>query len=486
MFPRNVLPRIGLPAVALILALSIPWRAQGTTWELLATRPHLSWWDTSFLGTSWVGVPLCSFDFGGSFGTVAVGNADTIIELSPKAECDLDTDCYAARVVALQWRSVEMFDPGFGRDYYFLRLLQSSADESCRLNVYYSYVPYCGYPLYDQFVAFSYSLRKGSLDGPEVHKGFLSFGIIDAEVGSKPAPGALVLPGINGGFWAQGYKEFYGSGDSGTTKAPVRWTADYADTSLPSFRLQVQPVDVTACLNSSVEFSVCAEEGFPFGYQWRHNGVAIPGANGKVYAINGVQVADGGWYDVVPINGACVSGSNVARLIVQTPVWIAAHPRGGSIRPGDTLTLSVIAPGNPAPFFQWRRNELPLEDGGRVAGATTAKLTITAVAFEDEGWYDVVVSNACGTATSGYARIAVVEPPVEISAPVLKGRKLHCEFRAEPGRLYVVQSSADLAVWDYEFIPAVTAGTVAVDIPVDGPANRRFYRVLCVVRPGTF
>jgi hypothetical protein len=80
---------------------------------------------------------------------------------------------------------------------------------------------------------------------------------------------------------------------------------------------------------------------------------------------------------------------------------ILAGPVAGAAAIGDPVTLSVEASGEPPPSFQWRRNGVP------ITGATGRTLTISSAAVSDSGSYDVVATNASGSALSAAARVAV-------------------------------------------------------------------------------
>ena len=67
------------------------------------------------------------------------------------------------------------------------------------------------------------------------------------------------------------------------------------------------------------------------------------------------------------------------------------------------MTFTVTADGSPTPAYQWRKNTVPLTNGGNISGATTATLTVNPVAAADAGHYDVVATNSCGSVTSGAA-----------------------------------------------------------------------------------
>jgi hypothetical protein len=83
------------------------------------------------------------------------------------------------------------------------------------------------------------------------------------------------------------------------------------------------------------------------------------------------------------------------------PPTILSQPIGGPAEIGDAVTLSVQAGGEPQPDLQWRKDGTPLE------GAIGRRLTIAAAALSDSGAYDVVATNALGSATSERARVTV-------------------------------------------------------------------------------
>jgi uncharacterized delta-60 repeat protein len=89
---------------------------------------------------------------------------------------------------------------------------------------------------------------------------------------------------------------------------------------------------------------------------------------------------------------------------------------------GTTTTFSVVAGGSEPLSFQWRKEGVPLVDGGNLAGATTAVLRLTNVLRGDGGGYSVVVSNGLGSVTSAVANLTVTDPVI-IVQPLSQNRE---------------------------------------------------------------
>jgi len=93
----------------------------------------------------------------------------------------------------------------------------------------------------------------------------------------------------------------------------------------------------TVTSGSSATFTVTATEITPLTYQWRKDGVEIPGATASSYTISSAQPWHIGDYSVVvtDVNGATIiSGSALLQIAnVSTGVWkglVAYYPFDGS------------------------------------------------------------------------------------------------------------------------------------------------------------
>ncbi|MFZ4431188.1 MAG: immunoglobulin domain-containing protein, partial [Phycisphaerales bacterium] len=115
--------------------------------------------------------------------------------------------------------------------------------------------------------------------------------------------------------------------------------------------------------------------------------------------------ADAASYDCVVTNACGSVTTDAAELTVQTAPTITTQPVAPALVPGATASFSIVAEGSGL-AYQWRRNGTALTSGGRVSGATTSSLSITAVTSADQGTYDCVVTGACGRVTSSTAALS--------------------------------------------------------------------------------
>jgi hypothetical protein len=83
--------------------------------------------------------------------------------------------------------------------------------------------------------------------------------------------------------------------------------------------------NTTVMENDPVTFYVAATGTAPLTYQWRKDGINIPGANGPNYAISAAQASDEGAYSVVVTNAGGTATSAPASLTVST-VFVLLSP----------------------------------------------------------------------------------------------------------------------------------------------------------------
>jgi hypothetical protein len=97
---------------------------------------------------------------------------------------------------------------------------------------------------------------------------------------------------------------------------------------------------------------------------------------------------------------------------VIVPPDVVQQPEDAILAQGQTASFTAVASGSSPLSYQWRFNGSDLIEGGRFLGVNSNRLAIAHCQSSDAGNYDVVVSNACGAATSRTATLTVLQPPI--------------------------------------------------------------------------
>ena len=168
--------------------------------------------------------------------------------------------------------------------------------------------------------------------------------------------------------------------------------------------ITTQPVSQTVTIGSSATFSAAASGSPTPTYQWQKDTVNLAGATNALLTINNIQASDAGSYTLIATNSVNTAISSVATLTVTSaPVApaITTQPVSQTVAAGSSVTFSAAASGNPAPTFQWQKDNVNL------SGATNASLTITITQPADAGSYTVIATNSVNTATSNAATLTI-------------------------------------------------------------------------------
>lgn len=186
--------------------------------------------------------------------------------------------------------------------------------------------------------------------------------------------------------------------------------------------ITTQPADTTAAVGGTALLAGAADGGLPLNYQWLFNGQPIAGANGPLLALNNLNTANAGTYQLEVRNAESTVRSRAARLsvsgstapAVQAPSLTVA-PVAQAVTAGSTATFAVVAGGSAPLAYQWLRNGAP------IAGATGPVLSLPEASNTLAGDYSVRVSNSAGSITSVAVALAVqaaAEPPVLVGPSI--------------------------------------------------------------------
>jgi hypothetical protein len=246
-----------------------------------------------------------------------------------------------------------------------------------------------------------------------------------------------------------------------------------------------EPSDQSVSAGGNVSFGVAAAAVPAPSYQWRLDGMPIPGATNATLALQSVQPDDAGLYSVVVENFAGSRISRDALLSViggnHSPV-LAAIP-DQTVNEGSLLTFTITAtdpetpaqtlvfsldPGAPAGagvdpntgIFTWT----PTEAQGPSTNLITARVTDNgSPPLSDARMFTVVVNEVTQP-----ARLAEVQ--------YLAGGRFQFILFGEIGARYVIEYSADLAAWTtLGTVTNVTDSVLFVD-PSAITSTQRFYR----------
>jgi alpha-tubulin suppressor-like RCC1 family protein len=177
----------------------------------------------------------------------------------------------------------------------------------------------------------------------------------------------------------------------------------------PTPAIVSQPANASLAAGQPANFSVQVSGAGPFSYQWRRNGVDIPGATGAGYTTPPLTAAETGAVYSVQVNhpGGVLASAPATVAVVTGPLGpgITSDPVGFTMASvGSQPMLNVLTSGF-NPTFQWRRN------GVAIPGATTRSVTLPALGQSDEeSWYSVLMCNAAGCVTSLNAQVELNRP----------------------------------------------------------------------------
>jgi trimeric autotransporter adhesin len=174
--------------------------------------------------------------------------------------------------------------------------------------------------------------------------------------------------------------------------------------------ITTQPASQTVCSGNNVTLTVATSGGL-FTYQWRKNGVNIPGATSDSLSLSNIASSNAGSYDVI-ISGCSVNVTSAAATITVNPsTTITAQPSAQAVCAGSNVSFSVTASGSNL-TYQWEKN------GVNITGATSSTYTINSATSADSAMYQVTVTGSCGTVTSNAVPFVVNASTSISTAPV--------------------------------------------------------------------
>jgi hypothetical protein len=161
------------------------------------------------------------------------------------------------------------------------------------------------------------------------------------------------------------------------------------------------------------------------------------------------------YVDILTGGSADVDGNGVPdECQACVPAVITDGPASTLGYFGGPATLAVQTAGTGPLSYQWRKDGTPL------SGQTGATLVFTNLAFDASGLYDVMVTNACGPATSPSAVLAVDPQPYLNIATA--GTNVVLSWSASAYHLQISPALGDGASWSD--LPDASPATAAIGV----------------------
>ncbi len=216
-----------------------------------------------------------------------------------------------------------------------------------------------------------------------------------------------------------GYSSTPGSGDRATL-----WTGSAA--SWINLSPQGTGFSRAMSVKGGQQVGYVAVNGAGMASYWRGSAASWVNLHAFLPPGYGSSIANSIWSDAdftyiagTAINN--VTGKGEAFLWTRaecTSPAINAQPAHTATCNGPSVGFALAASGTPPFTYQWRRNGTPIDPQAN-ASAATATLTIPSVQVGDSGSYDCTITNACGSATSNAATLAVTQccGPSDVAGP---------------------------------------------------------------------
>ena len=166
--------------------------------------------------------------------------------------------------------------------------------------------------------------------------------------------------------------------------------------------ISATPSSQAVCTGSNASFSATVTGPSTVSYVWKKNGTTLSGQTSSTLSLSNVSAADNGNYALeISVDGNTTSvgsGSllvNAATVITSQPVSVTKFSSQGYL-------FNANGTGSGNVTYQWTK------DGSNISGATTTSLNISNISSASAGNYALVVTGACGSATSNNGALTVI------------------------------------------------------------------------------
>lgn len=173
---------------------------------------------------------------------------------------------------------------------------------------------------------------------------------------------------------------------------------------------QHPPSDVRLGENSTLHLTCQAISEFGIQYQWRRNGIFIPGAVDAELVIDNIQQRHSGNYSCDARNHAGISQSTNSSVLVRTLPSIFLQPTDAASYAGNEngVVFACNATGTPIPGYRWYFKPSGSNNMRIIEGAENNEYTVFLPQASDGGMYYCEAYNEQGSSLSRGAVLTVL------------------------------------------------------------------------------
>jgi alpha-tubulin suppressor-like RCC1 family protein len=167
------------------------------------------------------------------------------------------------------------------------------------------------------------------------------------------------------------------------------------------------PDSVTVHVGATALFTAEVTGVQPLTLQWLHDGIPVTDATNRYLVLDNAQMSDVGNYTLAVTNSLGKATSAPGTLSVLREPYVVTSPIYTSVLVGQSFCIPASVTGEQPISYQWRKNGIPLSDGGRVSGATSSILCISSSDFIDGGDYQLMLNNSYGSFTGLVTHVSI-------------------------------------------------------------------------------
>lgn len=250
-----------------------------------------------------------------------------------------------------------------------------------------------------------------------------------------------------------------------------------AATLIVGLAITTQPQAAVICDGSYSAYLLTQAQGVgPVTYQWRRDGIDIPGETGTTLQLSPWVESDSATYSCLVQSSCGNQLSQDAVVTVQPPITFTMQPQPQTVCLGDSATFTT-AVNSPPPYtnMYWRINNTDIP-------TTSFSLTVNNVTVADVGPYQLFVVNSCGLAASDSVFLTIHDAPSILQQPSAATR---CLDESVTFTVWAADEGEMAYQWRHNGADIDGANDHFYSIPVVGAGHAGDYDVVITGNCGT-